>query len=111
MVTAGLAGDGTAISAVGGNASLTNGKITYASGSGGAHSFTYTATDAYGDTASATVTATVDPGPTARNGAITVGHDQTIDETGYVNSLVTAGVTGAEPRATARVRLAGRGSG
>jgi hypothetical protein len=35
-----------------------------------------------------------DPGPAAANGAVTKGHDQTVDLTGLINGLVTPGLPG-----------------
>ncbi len=60
LITPGLVGDTETITAVSGDATLSNGHVLYtAPNHAGADSFTYTVTDEYGDTATATVNATL----------------------------------------------------
>jgi hypothetical protein len=94
LVSAGLAGDTETIVSVTGNATLSNGVVSYASPASGTDSFSYTVEDQLGDTATGTVNVTVDPGPTAATGSLTVGHNRTLDETAFVKGLVMAGLAG-----------------
>ena len=97
-VTPGLAGDTEtlAITTAGrGTLALANGVVSYtAPATGGADTIAYTITDQYGDKASGTVTTTVDAGPTAATGTLTVGHNTTSTITGLLNGLVAAGLAG-----------------
>ena len=54
----------------------------------------YTVTDQLGDTVQGTADITIDPGPIAANGSYVVGHNQTVDLTSYIKSLVTPGLPG-----------------
>ena len=101
LVTPGLAGDTETITAVTGNATLANGVITYTAPASGMDAFNYTVQDQLGDTASGTVNVTIDPGPTAANGSIVVGHGQSVNETALVDGLVTPGLAGDTETITA----------
>ena len=101
LVTPGLTGDTDTITAVSGHATLTAGVVTYVAPATGPDSFTYTVTDQLGDTATGTVNVTVDPGPAAATGALTIGHGQSTNVTSLVNALVTPGLTGDTDTITA----------
>jgi hypothetical protein len=101
LVTPGLAGDTETITAVTGNATLANGVITYTAPASGVDAFSYTVQDQLGDTATGTINVTIDPGPTAANGSIVVGHGQSVNETALVDGLVTPGLTGDTETITA----------
>src|SRR6202034_2540018 len=75
--------------------------VTYVAPATGPDSFTYTVTDQLGDTATGTVNVTVDPGPAAATGALTIGHGQSTNVTSLVNALVTPGLTGDTDTITA----------
>jgi hypothetical protein len=82
--------------------SLVNGTLSYAApATGGADSIGYSVTDQLGDSIAGTVALMVDPGPTAANGSLVIGHGQTADLTGLVNGLVTAGLAGDTETITA----------
>ena len=81
--------------------SLTNGQIIYDAprsvpAGGEKDTFTYQIEDEYGDlSAPATDTLTLDAGPVANSGAVTVGHSQTsVNLTSLIDSLFTAGAAG-----------------
>ena len=101
LVIPGLAGDTETITAVTGNATLANGMITYTAPASGMDAFSYTAEDQLGDTASGTVNVMIDPGPTAANGLIVVGHGQSVNETALVDGLVIPGLAGDTETITA----------
>ena len=104
LVTPGLTGDTetlTAFSATAGTATLANGVATYAAPASGSPTISYTVNDERGDTASGAVNVTIDPGPTAANGSIVVGHGQSVNETALVDGLVTPGLAGDTETITA----------
>lgn len=94
LITPGLPGDSETIVAVSGNAALANGVVTYAAPGSGPDSFTYQVEDQLGDIATGTVDVTVDPGPVAATGSLTVGHGQTVSLTSLIDGLVTPGLAG-----------------
>ena len=104
LATPGLTGDTetlTAFSATAGTATLANGVATYAAPASGSPTINYTVQDQLGDTASGAVNVTIDPGPTAANGSIVVGHGQSVNETALVDGLVTPGLAGDTETITA----------
>jgi hypothetical protein len=97
LVTPGLTGDTetlTALSTTSGAATLVNGVATYVAPASGISAISYTVTDQVGDTATGTVAVTVDAGPTAKAGTLTIGHGQSDNITSLLNGLVTPGLTG-----------------
>jgi Domain of unknown function (DUF4214)/Lipase (class 3) len=98
LITPGIAGDTetlTSVSAEHGNALLgANDAITYTAPATGPDTISYTVADQNGDTATGHVAVTVDPGPTAGNGAVTEGHGQTVTLTALINGLITPGLAG-----------------
>ena len=54
----------------------------------------YTVTDEYNDVAIGSANVQLDAGPIAGTASITVGHNQTLDETSLVDGLVTPGLAG-----------------
>jgi autotransporter-associated beta strand protein len=94
LVTPGLAGDSETVTAVSGNAVLTNGTVTYTAPASGTDAFTYNVTDQYGDSATGTVDVTVDAGPAAAARHVIEGHNQTIDLTSLIDGAVTPGLAG-----------------
>jgi len=119
-LTPGLAGDTLSLTTTSpgrGTLSLTGETLTYAApATGGADSIGYTVTDQLGDAASGTIALTVDPGPVAAVGSLTVGHGQTVVVTGLVDGLVTPGLAGdtetiaAVSAATGRINLSAAGT-
>ena len=107
LVKPGLAGDTETITAVTGRASLSGGRVAYATPASGSDSFTYTVTDQLGDTATDTVSVTVDPGPTAASGTLVIGHNKTQDLSGLVKGLITPGLAGDSETVTAASANAG----
>jgi CRISPR-associated endonuclease Cas1 len=104
LATPGLTGDTetlTAFSATAGTATLANGVATYAAPASGSPTISYTVQDQLGDTASGTVNVTIDPGPSAANGSIVVGHGESVNETALVDGLVTPGLAGDTETITA----------
>ena len=95
-VTAGFASDTLTLAtttAGRGVLSLSGGVLTYTvSATGGADSIGYTVTDQLGDTVTSTFAATVDRGPIAAPGKVTVGHDQTRSLTALLFGLITPGL-------------------
>ncbi|SNB82083.1 Ca2+-binding protein, RTX toxin-related, partial [Rhodoblastus acidophilus] len=83
-----------------GTLSLIDGAVTYTApanvpASGATVSFAYRIQDEYGDLSPlVTSSLQLDPGPTAANANISVGHNQTLNETALVKSLITAGLSG-----------------
>ena len=58
--------------------------------------------DQFGDlSAPVTQSIQLDPGPIAGTGAVTVGHNTTVNETNFVKGLVTGGLTGDTETVTA----------
>jgi glutamate mutase epsilon subunit len=97
LVTPGISGDTetlTGVSPSSGTAALNNGKVTYTAPASGTDTLTYTVQDQYSDQATGKVNITVDLGPTAATGNDTVGHNKTVDVTGFINALVTPGISG-----------------
>ena len=95
LITQGAPGDTETITAVSGaNVALVGGQVVYASQGSGMDSFTYTVTDQYGDAATGTVDVKIDPGPITQTGLINVQAGYSVDETGYVNSLILPGMPG-----------------
>ena len=104
LITPGLAGDAetvTAVSAAHGSVSVVNGVVTYTAPSIGPDTLSYTVVDQYGDSAIGTVNVTVDRGPNAAAGAITLGHNKPANLTTLINGLVTPGLTGDSETLTA----------
>ena len=104
LVTPGLAGDVetlTAVSATNGTASLSNGVVTYQAPANGSDTVSYTVQDQLGDVATGSVAVTVDPGPAAANGALTIGHGETQTITTLLNGLVAPGLAGDTETLTA----------
>jgi hypothetical protein len=83
----------TAVSASAGTASLSGGKVTYlANTTTNAATLTYTVGDQFGDTATATVALTIDPGPTINNtGSAVVGHGKQNDIGVLLQRQITPG--------------------
>ena len=95
LITQGAPGETDTIVAVSGaNVALVGGQVVYTSQGSGTDSFTYTVTDQYGDAATGTVDVKIDPGPITQTGLIDVQAGYSVDETAYVNSLITPGLTG-----------------
>ena len=90
LITPGEPGDSETIVAVGGNAVLTNGVVTYTAPDAGPDSFTYTVQDQLSDTATGTIDVTIDPGPRISTSTPTeIGHGQTV-----VVGTITPGLPG-----------------
>ena len=110
-VTAGITGDTltlvTTTAPLHGTLALVSGVVTYTAiatlpAGVNSDSFSYQIKDQYGDLSTAVTTSLqLDAGPTSATGAITVGHGQAVDETAYVNSLITAGLAGDTETITA----------
>ena len=100
LATPGLKGDTLTLTSVSGThldtiSTGANGDIIYANKlSLQTDTFNYTVADQYGDTAQGTVSILLDPGPTASNGTLTIGHGQQENITSYLQSLVTPGISG-----------------
>ena len=97
LVTPGLPGDTETITSVvaqTGQASVSGGCVSYSNPLSGPDTLGYTVVDQFGGTANGTVNVTVDPGPSTKPGAITLGHNQTADLTDLINGLVTPGLPG-----------------
>ncbi len=98
LITPGIAGDTetlTNISAAHGTATLgANNAVSYKAPAGGADTISYTVADQYGDTATGTVTVTVDPGPTAASSAVTEGHGRSANLSALIAGLITPGIAG-----------------
>jgi hypothetical protein len=94
LIAPGLAGDTEMIVAVTGHATLNGPTVTYQSPTSGADRFAYTAQDQLGDTATGTVSVTVDPGPTA--GALTqaVKFGQSVNLTSAILTAAKPGLAG-----------------
>ena len=97
LVTPGLSGDVetlTTVSATAGAATLSNGVVTFIAPASGSSTVSYAVTDELGDTATGTVAVSVDPGPTAKAGSLTINYGQSETITSLLWSLVTPGLTG-----------------
>ena len=107
LVTPGLPGDHESIASVStesGSVSLSSFSnasgapsqtaVGYTAPASGSDILSYTVVDENGVKATGTVAITVDPGPTATKGSFTIGHGQTANLAGYVESLVTPGLSG-----------------
>jgi hypothetical protein len=103
--TAGLAGDALSLVTLTapshGALTLNSGQIVFQSSGtvpagGETDAFSYEVKDQYGDvSAAATATVTLDAGPSAKAGTLTVGHSQSgLNETAYVDTLFAAGAAG-----------------
>jgi hypothetical protein len=102
LIGKGVAGDTETVVSVSGNATLSNGAVSYtAPASGSSDSFTYTLQDQLGDRATGTVAVTIDPGPKLAAGGITIGHGQSMDVTSLVDSLIAPGLAGDSETVTA----------
>ena len=95
LITPGFSGDTetlTAVSAAYGSATLgADNTVTYTAPATGPDTISYSVADEYGDTATGEVAVTVDPGPTASDGAVTEGHGQTVSLTALMLGLITPG--------------------
>ena len=105
LITKGVAGDTetiTAVSAAHGTATLnaTAQTVSYVAPVSGTDTATYTVTDQLGDVSTGTVSVTVDAGPTVANGTLTTD-GSSVDETAYLKSLVTPGISGDTETITA----------
>ena len=97
LIAPGQAGDTetlTAVTATTGTISLKNGVATYIAPANGTGSISYTVTDQIGDAATGAVAVTVDPGPAAANGVLTLAHGQTANITAALLGLATPGLSG-----------------
>ena len=71
-----------------------NNAVTYTAPATGPDTISYSVADEYGDTATGEVAVTVDPGPTAGDGAINVGHGREVSLTALINGLIMPGLSG-----------------
>src|SRR5205085_1047360 len=99
LITPGTAGDTetlTSVTAALGTATLgaNNNTDSHKAPVAGPDTISYTVQDQFGDTATGTVAVTVDPGPAAVSGAVTVGHDKTVNLTALIAGLITPGLAG-----------------
>jgi hypothetical protein len=94
LIAPGLAGDTETIVAVGAHAKLIGSTVTYQSPASGTDSFSYTAEDQLADTATGTVSVTVDPGPTPGAVAPTVQFGQSVDLTSAILAAAKPGLGG-----------------
>ena len=90
----------TALTAGAGTASVVAGAADYTAPASGSDTATYTATDQFGDVVSGQIAVTVDAGPTVASGALTTT-GSSVDETAYLKSLVTPGLSGDSETITA----------
>jgi hypothetical protein len=98
LITSGLSGDTetlTSVTALHGSVVLGSlNAVSYTAPATGPDTISYAVKDQLGDTASGTVTVTIDPGPTAGNVHVTVGLGDSIDLTGVLLALDTPGIAG-----------------
>lgn len=115
LVTPGIAGNVEAIAALSATTgqtslNLSTGAISYVAPASGSDVLTYTVADQLGDTATGTIGVSVNPGPVAATGGLTVGHGRTADLTSLVNGLVTPGLAGDTETITAVSATSGQAS-
>jgi hypothetical protein len=97
LVSPGVPGDTETIiaaTATTGTANVTGGVVTYTAPASGPATINYTVQDQFGDTATGSVTITVDTGPVAATGATTLGHGKTVDLTAAIAAFVQPGLAG-----------------
>ena len=97
LVTPGLSGDAetiTVATAQLGQAVLAAGDVAYTAPAAGSDAIAFSITDQLGGSASGTVAVTVDPGPVALDGSLTIGHNQATDVTALIDGLISTGLAG-----------------
>ena len=102
LISPGAVGEIDTITAItGSNAHLSGGNVLYAASATGGDSFSYTVSDQFGESATAKIAVTVDPGPSLHNGAFVISPGQAVDVTSLLQSLITPGAVGEVDRITA----------
>ena len=97
LITPGLSGDKetiTGVTAQQSKISAVDGQLDYTAPAGGSDTVTFNVKDSYGDTAMGSIAITVDPGPTATDPDLVVGHGVTLDLSTMASQLATAGLAG-----------------
>ncbi|HTW68485.1 MAG TPA: Ig-like domain-containing protein [Acetobacteraceae bacterium] len=110
LITPGLPGDTetiTGITAQQSKISDFGGAIDYTAPAGGNDTVTFNVKDSNGDTATGSIAITIDPGPTAIDPTLVVGHGGTLDLSSMASQLATPGLIGDTLTVTAASAQAG----
>ena len=101
LITKGVVGDTETVASTSGDlVKNAQGEWIYTAPITGSPNATFTVTDQLGDAASGQIAVTVDAGPVVANGTLTTT-GSSVDETAYLKSLVTPGISGDTETITA----------